>query len=138
MKGRIFRKKASDILPILAGLAVFAVMFALGIYRCPLDLFLGIPCPLCGMTRAFMALVTGDVSGAFYYHPLWPLAPPVMIFFGLIFFDIIHPSKRSYNAVVYLICALLLGCFIIRHITHSPVVAIHFSDSLAGRILSYH
>lgn len=34
---------------------------------------LGIPSPLTGMTRSFVALASGDLSGAFGWHPLGPL-----------------------------------------------------------------
>ena len=42
-------------------------------YQCPLLFFFGIPCPFCGMTRAFLCLLSGDLTTAFYYHPLWPV-----------------------------------------------------------------
>ena len=126
-----------DMIPLLAAFMIFAVMFQLGIYRCPLDFLVGIPCPLCGMTRAFVALVGGDVAGAFYYHPLWPLALPAVAFFVLNYLGMIHPPEKVFGAVLCCVCVLLAVCFVIRHIMHSPVVALHFPTSLAGRILSY-
>lgn len=35
----------------------------------------GLPCPGCGMTRAFLHLFRGDLEGAFYYHPLFWMVP---------------------------------------------------------------
>jgi hypothetical protein len=35
---------------------------------------LGIPSPLTGMTRSFVAMVHGDLAGSFGWHPLGPLA----------------------------------------------------------------
>ena len=37
--------------------------------------FFGIPCPGCGLTRAFQSLLSGDLRKAFYYHPLWWALP---------------------------------------------------------------
>lgn len=42
-------------------------------YRCPFLFLWGIPCPGCGMTRAFLALLHLDFAAAFYYHPLFPV-----------------------------------------------------------------
>lgn len=131
------KQKFKKYSPVLAGLFVFAVMFAFGVYRCPLQFFFGIPCALCGITRAFMSLAKGDVAGAFFYHPLWPLAPVVALFFALTYLEIIHPSKRVYNAVVYTSAALLLICFIIRHIMHSPVVEIDLASSFLGKAVTH-
>lgn len=33
----------------------------------------GVPSPLSGMTRSFVALASGDVAGAFDWHPLGPV-----------------------------------------------------------------
>jgi hypothetical protein len=44
---------------------------------CPTALFLGIPCPGCGLTRATLALVHGDFGGALHFHPLVFVLVPV-------------------------------------------------------------
>lgn len=126
----------NKITPVIAGVFVFAIMSAFDIYSCPLRFFFGVPCALCGMTRAFMALARGDVSGAFYWHPLWPAVPFVAGFFVLCYFDFIHPSRKIYDAVVCLSVVLLLACFTIRHIIHSPVVEINFASSFVSRFIA--
>lgn len=40
---------------------------------CVSKLTTGIPCPGCGMTRAYLSLFRGDVSSALYNHPLFIL-----------------------------------------------------------------
>ena len=40
---------------------------------CPLVLITGMPCPGCGITRAFCFATHGRLGEAFQYHPLWPL-----------------------------------------------------------------
>ena len=42
---------------------------------CPLYELAGISCPLCGTTRAFLALLRGDGALAFRCNPLFPLIP---------------------------------------------------------------
>lgn len=36
---------------------------------CPFEALTGIPCPGCGMTRAILNLVAGDIGGAAAYNP---------------------------------------------------------------------
>ena len=58
---------------LVAGGALFV---RLGPPVCPTALFLGIPCPGCGLTRATLALLHGDIAGALRFHPLvFVLAP---------------------------------------------------------------
>lgn len=40
---------------------------------------LGIPCPGCGLTRATLALLRGDVALAYHFHPLVFVLSPVYI-----------------------------------------------------------
>jgi hypothetical protein len=54
--------------------------FALAVHvdfpLCPLAGTFGIPCPGCGLTRATLALLHGDVHAALRFHPLvWLLSP---------------------------------------------------------------
>lgn len=127
--------QAAFIFIISAGL--IATLWVLKLYRCPLEFIFGIPCPLCGITRAFLALFSGDISAAFYYHPLWPVILLSLILYVLYRFDVIKPSKRVFNAACIVLVILLLGCFILRHINGSPVVRIHFEESLLGRVISF-
>jgi hypothetical protein len=63
----------------VAGLASLAVLHAwvpaegASFTLCPLRLFTGLPCPGCGMTRAFAHLAKGEWSAAVRDHPLAPL-----------------------------------------------------------------
>jgi hypothetical protein len=59
----------------LAGLAVLHVWTPAehgGFILCPLRLFAGLPCPGCGMTRAFAHLAKGEWAAAWRDHPLAP------------------------------------------------------------------
>jgi hypothetical protein len=38
-------------------------------YTCPLRTVTGIPCPMCGMTRAVVAAVHGDFAASLRYNP---------------------------------------------------------------------
>jgi hypothetical protein len=63
---------------VAGGLAVLG--FALAAFSppfCPTALFLGLPCPGCGLTRATMALLHGDFGAALRFHPLSPVLLPL-------------------------------------------------------------
>src|SRR6185436_20099675 len=47
---------------------------------CPTALFLGIPCPGCGLTRATLALLRGDFGNALRLHPLVFVLSPLFAF----------------------------------------------------------
>jgi len=53
---------------IVAG--AFALIAETGLPLCPMAGVLGVPCPGCGLTRATLALLHGDVRGALHFHPL--------------------------------------------------------------------
>ncbi|HVF42774.1 MAG TPA: DUF2752 domain-containing protein [Pyrinomonadaceae bacterium] len=69
-------RRARFVLPITS--AVFAASALWrpgelpGFVLCPFRALTGLPCPGCGMTRAFCALGHGDLSAAFGYNPLAP------------------------------------------------------------------
>ena len=54
-----------------------AILFALGLPTCPYALALHQPCPGCGLTRATMSLLAGDLHGALALNPLAPIVCPV-------------------------------------------------------------
>ena len=52
------------------GLGPLALAYALEIPICPSALVLRVPCPGCGLTRASVALLCGDVGAALALQPL--------------------------------------------------------------------
>lgn len=62
---------------MLVGLTVVSliILAAAGFLPCGIRLLFGIPCPMCGITRAYRAMLCGDFCGAFKYHPLFWLLP---------------------------------------------------------------
>jgi hypothetical protein len=46
---------------------------------CWVHALFGIDCPMCGMTRSFVALAHGRVSDAFHFHPAGPLLFAAMV-----------------------------------------------------------
>src|SRR5262245_51015353 len=54
---------------LLGVAAVWPILPAHPPLVCPLRAMTGIPCPLCGMTRACVAIAHGDVIGALRFNP---------------------------------------------------------------------
>ncbi|OPA81532.1 hypothetical protein BVG16_02445 [Paenibacillus selenitireducens] len=71
----------------------------------------GVPSPACGMTRAYMSLMQGDIRGAFQFHPLFWMPPLICL---LAWF------RRLSDRVVYICLFLLLSVWVIRFVTMFP------------------
>lgn len=70
-------KSRDKIITVCVCLAVL-LLSAGGFLPCIWRKILGIPCPGCGMSRAYTALLAGDIRTAFAMHPLF-FAPPVIL-----------------------------------------------------------
>lgn len=71
----------------LTGIAGFGLLVGIWYFLslpCPLYALTGLPCPGCGMTRAWIAALHLDLAGAFGYHPMFWCVPVVV---GLFLFD---------------------------------------------------
>lgn len=111
--------------------AVLAVVAFYGIFGCPIRFMTGISCPGCGMTRAYLCLLRGDVEGAFNYHPLFPLVPIGII---LCFCRSRLPGGLI-NALLAIGVLLFIGVYIYRLLDPSdPVVTADFGQGFYGRL----
>lgn len=109
---------------------VLVCLFTVG---CPIKYFLGIPCPGCGMTRALASVLRFDLASAFYWHPLWPIAPILVLYF--LFEDIIprHTSRTALAAFA----VLFIGVYFYRIVfTDCAATVFDFENAAVIKIIN--
>lgn len=82
---------------------------------------IGLPCPGCGLTRAFLAVMRGDPAAAFSAHPLFLLAAVSLAAAAIIMF--IKPvllSSRPASVVIVVIFVVFFAVYIYRMIIYFP------------------
>ena len=86
---------------------------ALCLYGCPFSRLLGLTCPGCGLTRAWLCLLRGQWREAFAHHLLFLPVPPML-------FLLIHrripllADKRALDVVLFLFFLLLAVYHLLR------------------------
>lgn len=109
---------------LVIGLILFASYCALTTEflgsACPFYLLFGIPCPGCGMTRAWISLFCGEVTKAFYFHPIFFAAAVVAV--CVILCEIKPKLKRSkvITGVYLAMCVAFLATYVYRMAVFFP------------------
>ena len=93
---------------VFAGMVVAVLICRALRVPCLYRELLGFPCPTCGMTRAYFALLRLDFKAAFAYHPLFWAVPILLLFF---WFDGKVFSQKYLNIAVF---SAVLSLFFIR------------------------
>lgn len=100
--------------PIFLVIGSFLLLcYFLKIDTCPFKYIFGVPCPGCGITRAFIQLFQGHIKAAMLYHPLFPLVP----LFAWIFFYQDRPlwKKISRNPLILsFLMVTVFGIYVLR------------------------
>ena len=91
-------------LALLAGMTALVLTAVWLKIPCLLRLVTGIPCPTCGMTRAWLACFRLELGAAFTYHPMFLSIPVLALAFLLEGFA--FPGKKA-TSVIYI--TTLLG-----------------------------
>ncbi len=77
---------------VLATFAALAMVF-LPVPWCPWAAFAHVPCPGCGLTRATLAALQGDLRGSLLYHPLALVMTPTVVI--AVFRDLYGYARRG-------------------------------------------
>ena len=109
-------KKLALKLLCTAGYGVILGIFYLLKIPCLLRWLTGIPCPGCGMTRAWLCALRLDLAGALGYHPMFWSIPILLLF---IFYD-----GRLFRRPFWNRCSLIL-------------LAIGFAASYLARLFGF-
>lgn len=112
-------KKMETFALLLILLLLSILLFRFDI-TCPIKAMTGLSCPGCGMTRAWLSLLQGDLSTALAYHPLFPLP---LLLLGLAVFR--HRLPRSlFLGLILFNIALILGVYGLRMIDPSDTIVV--------------
>ena len=85
---------------------------------CPLYYLLGVPCPLCGMTRAYLAALRLDFATALSMHPLFWTLPVIMI--AVFICPFFKNSDKAFKIFYIVIGTLFISVWIVRMILYFP------------------
>lgn len=86
---------------------------------CPGKIFCGIPCPACGMTRAFCLLLQGHLKASIQMHPL--LLPFLFCCIYFIFIKyFLKKTLQNINIYIIIGLSLFILVYICRFITYFP------------------
>ena len=91
-------RKFSFVLVGATGLHVALVSLSLPSWECPFFRLTGIPCPGCGLSRATLLLLKGDLAGSLRFHafaPIFLFAIIALILSVLLPKSIIQPAIAS-------------------------------------------
>ena len=121
IKSRVTSARRADVIRVVlscvSGIALMILLRIAGGSGCLVKNLFGIPCPTCGMTRAWLHFFWGDFTGAFMFHPLFLLPAIIAVLFIFI------PRIRQYlrSSVLWVPVALLfVSVYAVRMYLYFP------------------
>lgn len=137
MNNKKENKRTSAVVVCLVCVVVIIMLYVTGI-GCLFKYATGVSCPACGITRAYVSLLRGDILGAFRYHPLFWLAPVVC----LSMFEDIQPkyfgeNKRLCRKIIYILGSMFILVYIIRlFVIKDDIIVVDISSGVIGKVVN--
>jgi hypothetical protein len=127
-----FQKDIRELIEVGLALGLACLILYLSGIGCPIRFLTGICCPGCGISRAILAAVSGDLQAAFYFHPL---------FWFPFLYVILWLFRRNFDSTqvkVFLLMSIMmyLVVYLFRMVTGSEVVVCRPQTGLIYKIIS--
>lgn len=113
-------ERLKELLTIIGCVALYCLVLTILNITCPIKYVTGISCAGCGMSRAFLSLIKGNITDAFNYHPLFWTVPIFVIIY--IYRDKIPSKVFKVVVAVYLIAFIV--CYIIRLLNPNDLIVV--------------
>ncbi|MDR1953219.1 MAG: DUF2752 domain-containing protein [Clostridiales Family XIII bacterium] len=84
------------------------------LYKCPIYYFFHVPCPGCGITRAYLSIASLDIKAAFNHHPLFFIALPMTLYIPHRNVLKLTISQRVETIMLFVILCLLMIVYIFK------------------------
>lgn len=122
---------------VIAGVAAYYLIMRLSFgISCPSVLITGRPCPACGMSRAFLMLITGKPGEAMACHPfIIPVLALAVLFIVRRYF--LGRSVRTLLKYLVILAAAMLVFYIFRmkvYFPHTPPLTF-YEDNLLHLVI---
>ncbi len=89
-------------------LVVYVAFNVIGV-GCPIKFLTGISCAGCGMTRAYISMLKGNLKTAFYFHPLFPVPMLYLVYYIGVKDKVSHHLDKTLMCfVIFLFVAVYL------------------------------
>ncbi|MGG7161910.1 DUF2752 domain-containing protein [Clostridium baratii] len=88
--------------------------------KCLIKTSIGIPCPGCGMTRAWIEAINLSFYEAFKFHPLFLLAPILIILIIIRGKESVGKYTKYIDISIVIIIVLFLGVYAFRMYMYFP------------------
>ena len=113
-------KRIKELVQIILCVIVYCIVLKITHISCPIKFITGISCAGCGMSRAFMSLLKGNIKEAFIYHPLFWMVP---IFVAIYIYRDKIPSK-IFKIIMTFFIIVFMVCYIIRLLNPNDLVVV--------------
>jgi hypothetical protein len=98
---------------------------------CPLKIIIGFPCPGCGLTRAALLLLQGNIEGSLRMNPTLLF---VLVYFILVLFKI-DKVASYYSIFIIILCLAVYGYRFIFTFGTEPIV--YNPNNIARNLLRF-
>ncbi len=86
-----------------------AFIFLVG-YHCPFKAIFHIPCPGCGMTRAFLSLLSGNLQASWVWHPM--LIPTLILIPAMLVSY--RKNPKAFKILAWSWAVMMIACWLWR------------------------
>ena len=122
-----------EIICSVAAIVLFYGAFAFLGIGCPIKFVTGISCAGCGMSRAWISVLRGDLREAWNYHPLfWTIPPAAAVWFIRQRFN-----KKMLNISLFIFAAIFVIVYVYRLLDPADEIVVFAPwEGVIGRMLS--
>ena len=132
----LLRKDLKMLWPaIIVVLLCFAALDLFFHKVCIFALITGLPCPGCGLSRAFAALVRGDLNGAVSCNAMIFLWIPLVIY--LAYCRYIFKKMQAFTPALIIVCLITIAYYLYRmiYVYPSEPVMVYYENNLLSVLL---
>jgi hypothetical protein len=112
-------KRRTRLIIIHLAIIIASAVYVFVVRTCPFRAITGIPCPFCGLTSAWLAVLQGDLINAFSYHPLFLFIPALLMF--AFHYKLLKINEKWGNTIIIAGAVIIFTVYIIR-ITSETII----------------